>query len=55
MLYMGKVDRKAVQEYPFVLDPFRKKAVQCLKAGASVLVSAHAGKTVVAEYTITRR
>lgn len=51
---MGKVGKEAAREYPFVLDPFQKKAIQCLEAGDSVLVSAHtsAGKTVVAEYAI---
>ena len=40
--------------YPFELDTFQQKAVECLERGESVLVSAHtsAGKTVVAEYAI---
>lgn len=43
-----------VRVWPFQLDPFQKKAISCLEAGQSVLVSAHtsAGKTVVAEYAI---
>ncbi|CAH2314448.1 helicase SKI2W [Pelobates cultripes] len=41
-------------KHPFELDPFQKKAVQCLEAGSSVFIAAHtsAGKTVVAEYAI---
>lgn len=27
------------KEYPFVLDPFQREAIQCLEAGESVLVS----------------
>jgi ATP-dependent RNA helicase DOB1 len=40
--------------YPFKLDPFQARAVECLERNESVLVSAHtsAGKTVVAEYAI---
>ena len=40
--------------YPFELDTFQQKAVECLERKESVLVSAHtsAGKTVVAEYAI---
>lgn len=40
--------------YPFVLDPFQRRAIECLERDESVLVSAHtsAGKTVVAEYAI---
>ena len=40
--------------YGFKLDPFQKKAIECLEKGESVLVSAHtsAGKTAVAEYAI---
>ena len=47
----GWVPAKA---YPFTLDPFQKRAVECLERHESVLVSAHtsAGKTVVAEYAI---
>ncbi|XP_068106450.1 superkiller complex protein 2 [Hyperolius riggenbachi] len=41
-------------KHPFELDPFQKKAIQCLEAGNSVFIAAHtsAGKTVVAEYAI---
>ncbi|KAM4696658.1 superkiller complex protein 2 [Rhinophrynus dorsalis] len=41
-------------KHPFELDPFQKKAIQCLEAGSSVFIAAHtsAGKTVVAEYAI---
>ena len=40
-----------LQEYPFVLDPFQKEAINCVENKQSVLVSAHtsAGKTAVAE------
>jgi len=40
--------------YPFTLDPFQQRAIECLERNESVLVSAHtsAGKTVVAEYAI---
>jgi ATP-dependent RNA helicase DOB1 len=49
-----KQPEKAAKEYPFVLDPFQRHAVECLEKKQSVLVSAHtsAGKTVVAEYAI---
>ncbi|XP_065904897.1 exosome RNA helicase MTR4-like isoform X1 [Dysidea avara] len=42
------------KEYPFVLDPFQKEAINCVENKQSVLVSAHtsAGKTAVAEYAI---
>ena len=45
---------KPAKTYPFTLDPFQKRAVECLERNESVLVSAHtsAGKTVVAEYAI---
>ena len=41
----------SLQEYPFVLDPFQKEAINCVENEQSVLVSAHtsAGKTAVAE------
>lgn len=41
-------------KHPFELDPFQKKAIQCLEDGSSVFIAAHtsAGKTVVAEYAI---
>ncbi|XP_053577924.1 SKI2 subunit of superkiller complex protein [Bombina bombina] len=41
-------------KHPFELDPFQKKAIQCLESGQSVFIAAHtsAGKTVVAEYAI---
>ncbi|CDR94153.1 DSHCT (NUC185) domain containing DEAD/DEAH box helicase family protein, putative [Babesia bigemina] len=40
--------------YPFTLDEFQKKSIDCLERGESVLVCAHtsAGKTAVAEYAI---
>ena len=40
--------------YPFTLDPFQQRSIDCLERDESVLVSAHtsAGKTVVAEYAI---
>jgi ATP-dependent RNA helicase DOB1 len=36
------------------LDPFQKKAIECIEMNESVLVAAHtsAGKTAVAEYAI---
>lgn len=42
---------KPVKSYPFSLDVFQQRAVQCVDNYQSVLVSAHtsAGKTVVAE------
>ncbi|KAK1443673.1 ATP-dependent RNA helicase ski2-like protein [Babesia gibsoni] len=42
------------RSYPFVLDDFQKRSIECLERGESVLVCAHtsAGKTVVAEYAI---
>jgi len=45
---------KPVKTYPFKLDLFQDRAVQCVDNYQSVLVSAHtsAGKTVVAEYVI---
>lgn len=49
-----KPPAKPAKEYPFVLDPFQRHAVDCLERRQSVLVSAHtsAGKTVCAEYAI---
>ena len=46
--------KKAAKTYPFKLDPFQQRSVECLERDESVLVSAHtsAGKTVVAEYAI---
>mmetsp|Transcript_14564 Transcript_14564/g.35517 ORF Transcript_14564/g.35517 Transcript_14564/m.35517 type:complete len:1102 (-) Transcript_14564:86-3391(-) len=42
------------RKYKFELDPFQRKAVECLEGGHNVLVAAHtsAGKTAVAEYAI---
>ncbi|EDO06517.1 rRNA-processing arch domain family protein [Babesia bovis T2Bo] len=42
------------RSYPFTLDDFQKRSIECLEKGESVLVCAHtsAGKTVVAEYAI---
>jgi ATP-dependent RNA helicase HelY len=42
--------------YPFDLDPFQERAVAALDDGSSVLVAAPtgSGKTVVAEYAVTR-
>eukprot|EP00743_Colponemidia_sp_Colp-15_P003213 GILK01003472.1.p1 GENE.GILK01003472.1~~GILK01003472.1.p1 ORF type:complete len:1034 (+),score=223.64 GILK01003472.1:50-3151(+) len=47
---------KAAKEYSFTLDPFQRRAVECLEKNESVLVSAHtsAGKTAVAEYAIAK-
>jgi ATP-dependent RNA helicase DOB1 len=46
--------RPPAREYKFTLDPFQRKAVECIDKGESVLVAAHtsAGKTAVAEYAI---
>ena len=40
--------------YPYQLDPFQRKSIDCLERKESVLVSAHtsAGKTAIAEYAI---
>lgn len=45
---------KPVKTYPFTLDTFQQRAVQCVDNYQSVLISAHtsAGKTVVAEYVL---
>ena len=45
-------EHKPAKVYPFTLDPFQRRAIECLERNESVLVSAHtsAGKTVVAEY-----
>lgn len=45
-----------VKKYPFVLDTFQQKAIDCIERNESVLVAAHtsAGKTVVAEYAIAK-
>ncbi|GIX63247.1 ATP-dependent RNA helicase [Babesia caballi] len=42
------------RKYPFTLDEFQKKSIDCLEREESVLVCAHtsAGKTAVAEYAI---
>jgi ATP-dependent RNA helicase DOB1 len=48
-------EKVPARTYPFELDAFQKRSVECLENGQSVLVSAHtsAGKTVVAEYAIS--
>lgn len=48
------VSGEPARSYPFVLDDFQKRSIECLERGESVLVCAHtsAGKTVVAEYAI---
>merc|ERR1719473_554190 len=47
--------RPPAREYPFNLDTFQRKAVECLEKHQTVLVAAHtsAGKTAVAEYAIS--
>lgn len=42
--------------YPYTLDPFQLKSIECIERRESVLVSAHtsAGKTAVAEYAIAK-
>nr|WCZ58335.1 exosome RNA helicase MTR4 [Paratrimastix eleionoma] len=49
-------DRPPAKTYPFKLDTFQETAINCIKKGESVMVSAHtsAGKTVVAEYAIAQ-
>ena len=49
-----KKPEKPAKEYPFTLDQFQQKAVECIIKNESVLVAAHtsAGKTAVAEYAI---
>lgn len=46
--------QQRAKEYPFKLDKFQEKAVECIERNESVLVAAHtsAGKTAVAEYSI---
>lgn len=42
--------------FPFVLDNFQQRSIQCIENHQTVLVSAHtsAGKTVVAQYAIAK-
>ena len=42
------------KKYPYTLDTFQRRAIECLEKRESGLVSAHtsAGKTTVAEYAI---
>ena len=49
-----KKPAQMAKSYPFKLDLFQQKAVECIIKGESVLVAAHtsAGKTAVAEYAI---
>lgn len=49
-----KSSSEPARTYPFVLDDFQKRSIDCLERGESVLVCAHtsAGKTAVAEYAI---
>lgn len=49
-----RIPDDTAKTYPFELDTFQQKSVECLERKESVLVSAHtsAGKTVVAEYAI---
>ncbi|KAL4495067.1 hypothetical protein ABPG72_015767 [Tetrahymena utriculariae] len=54
--FKPKPKRPAAKEYPFKLDHFQRKAVNCIECNESVLVAAHtsAGKTAVAEYAIAQ-
>jgi superfamily II RNA helicase len=57
--YLDKISApkyEPAKKYPFTLDPFQAKAVECIEKNQSVLVAAHtsAGKTVVAEYAIAK-
>ncbi|CAD7961221.1 unnamed protein product [Amoebophrya sp. A120] len=47
-------DFKPAKQYPYTLDTFQRRAIDCLEKRETVLVSAHtsAGKTTVAEYAI---
>lgn len=51
-----RVVAEPARVYPFVLDPFQSKSIDCIEQNESVLVAAHtsAGKTVVAEYAIAQ-
>jgi len=44
------------KSYPFELDPFQKRSIECVERNENVLVAAHtsAGKTTVAEYAIAK-
>ncbi|CAH8650390.1 unnamed protein product [Heterobilharzia americana] len=48
--------KSPARHYPFSLDPFQQRAIQCIENEQSVMVSAHtsAGKTVVAEYAVAK-
>lgn len=48
--------KEPAKTYKFELDPFQKKAIECIDKEESVLVAAHtsAGKTAVAEYAIAK-
>jgi ATP-dependent RNA helicase DOB1 len=51
-----KKPEQPAKEYPFTLDKFQAKAVECIERNESVLVAAHtsAGKTAIAEYAIAK-
>lgn len=52
--YVSLKDQPFIRTFPFNLDPFQRKAMECINNRQSVLVSAHtsSGKTAVAEYSI---
>ena len=47
-----EINPTPAKTYPYKLDPFQQKSIDCLERKESVLVSAHtsAGKTAIAEY-----
>lgn len=49
-----EINPTPAKTYPYKLDPFQQKSIDCLERKESVLVSAHtsAGKTAIAEYAI---
>lgn len=49
-------EEEPIYSFPYELDPFQQRSIDALKAGDSVLVSAHtsAGKTTVALYGIAK-
>lgn len=52
--YVSLKDQPFIRTFPFNLDPFQRKAMECINNRQSVLVSAHtsSGKTAVAEYVL---
>jgi len=48
--------QEPAKEYPFKLDTFQSRAVECVERKENVLVAAHtsAGKTTIAEYAVAK-